>query len=164
MTGAKDTQKHYEEEGLNGVVCAWAETPSYLYCDSSLLPKLEHVRRTADKWGKHTWQPCGLGPGEWCFRSSPSTAAQKVCMGRSPGSAHQHLLSAAMPCLTVVWRATWCFTEMPLRCVSSFDVCYLQSHSRHTSDSPEGLEEKLWPNSSWSHLAWYFNAGCIVEI
>lgn len=49
MTGAKDTLKHYEEEGLHRVVCAWTETPSYLYGDSSLLPKLEHVRRTADK-------------------------------------------------------------------------------------------------------------------
>lgn len=46
--GAKNTLKHYEE-GLHRVVCAWTEPPPYLYHDSSLFQKLEHVRQTTDE-------------------------------------------------------------------------------------------------------------------
>lgn len=49
MTGAKDMLKHYEEEGPHRVVCTWTEPPPYFYHDSSLLQRLEHVRKTADK-------------------------------------------------------------------------------------------------------------------
>lgn len=54
-------------------------------------------------------------------------------------------ISWVLQCLLLLWFGEQldALLSMPLRCVSSFDACYLQSHSRHTSDFPEGLEEKL---------------------
>lgn len=147
--GAKDTLKHYDEEHLHRPVCLCLDWAALIF----VLTKLECAREALHE----------LGIGEWCFRSSPTTLAQKAWMRRSPGSAHLHLLSAAMLCLTVVWRPTWCITEIPLTCISSF-ACYLQNHSRHRSNFPEGLEEQQWSYLKLVQLAWYFNVGCAVGI